>query len=158
LITIAGGKWTTYRRMAQDTVNRAIEVGSLASRVCRTHELPLHGAVDETDNDALCVYGSDAPKIRELAQQKTEWAQLLHPKLPYMAAEVIWAARHEMARSVEDVLARRTRALFLDASASIATGPAVASLLASELGRDSKWEIAQVHEFEKLAQGYLPRR
>ena len=79
----------------------------------------------------------------------------MHPELPYCAAEVVWAVRHEMARTVEDILARRTRALFLNARAAIALAPQVASILAQELGNDNAWAAIQVSEFQALAQNYL---
>jgi glycerol-3-phosphate dehydrogenase len=145
LITITGGKWTTYRKMAQDAVDR---IGGSPSR---TANLRLHGWTAETGTDGAWqqVYGSDAPLVRALPQQ------LLHPSLPFAQGEVTWAARYEMARSVEDVLARRTRALFLDARASLETAPLVARLLAEELGRDPAWERAQIESFRSIASGYL---
>jgi glycerol-3-phosphate dehydrogenase len=157
LVTVTGGKWTTYRRMAADAVDRAIPVGALTPRPSTTATLRLHGWVDPTEGpgDALAVYGSDAPLIRALAREGSGWDRRLHPALPCCAAEVIWAARHEAARSIEDVLARRTRALFLDARASIAAAPLVAELLASVLGRDPAWQEAQVARFRELAAGYL---
>jgi glycerol-3-phosphate dehydrogenase len=145
LITITGGKWTTYRKMAQDAVDR---IGGSSSR---TASLRLHGWTAETDTDGdwQQVYGSDAPLVRALPRQ------LLHPSLPFAQGEVTWAARYEMARSVEDVLARRTRALFLDARASLEAAPLVARLVAEELGRDSAWERAQIDSFRSVANGYL---
>jgi glycerol-3-phosphate dehydrogenase len=155
LVTVTGGKWTTYRKMAEQTVGRVIEVAGLTSQRCRTENLPLHGCA-EASGDALSTYGSDAAAIRSLARELPEWNALLHPAFPYIGAEVIWAARNEMARTVEDVLARRTRALFLDARASIKAAPAVASLLARELGHDCAWAQAQAQSFAELATRYLP--
>ena len=155
LVTVTGGKWTTYRKMAEDTLDRAIEVSGLDRRPCRTQQLPLHGCMDQP-GDSLSAYGSDASEIRVLAKQKADWGKLLHPDLPYIAAEVIWAARMEMARTVEDVLARRTRALFLDARASLAAAPLVASLLAQELGRDSAWIEQQVAKYQQVVRKCLP--
>ena len=82
-------------------------------------------------------------------------AQPLHPRLPYRRGQVVWAARHEMARTVEDVLARRTRALLLDARAEIEAAPVVARLMAAELGRDGAWATAQVEAYTAIAQGYV---
>jgi glycerol-3-phosphate dehydrogenase len=79
----------------------------------------------------------------------------LHPDLPYLAGEVVWAARNELARTVEDVLSRRTRALLLDARASIAAAPRVAELMAAELGHDASWSEAQVRAYRTLAEQYL---
>jgi len=155
LLTIVGGKWTTYRHMAEDTVNHAITLGQLDQRPCVTHDLPIHGFLEGVEPDGdLWVYGADAEKIRVLAHQSSELAQQLHPDLPYIAAEVVWAARVEMARTVEDVLARRTRALFLDAHAAIAMAPEVARLLAAELGNDETWAANQVAKFNRLAAQY----
>ncbi len=157
LLTITGGKWTTYRRMGADAVDRAIEVGGLAPSPAKTATLRLHGWKDPADGDGdpLAVYGSDAAQILALGAEHTEWDRPLHPGLPYRAAEVVWAARHEAARTIEDVLARRTRALFLDARASIEAAPTVAALLASVLEKDPAWQDSQVARFRDLAAGYL---
>jgi glycerol-3-phosphate dehydrogenase len=103
----------------------------------------------------LAVYGSDAPEIRALMESDTMLAGRLHPALPYCAAEVVWAVRCEMARTVADVLARRTRALFLNAAAAVAMVPQVARLMAQEFGRDTAWEAEQVRAFRTVAEGYL---
>jgi glycerol-3-phosphate dehydrogenase len=155
LITITGGKWTTYRRMAQDTVNQAAEVGGLAKRPCVTETLKLHGWQQEPAEEPFKVYGSDASALQRLFAEQPGWDQPLHPNLPYCTGEVVWAARYELARTVEDVLARRTRALLLDAQASIEVAPKVAELLANELGHDADWQQAQVQEYRALASGYV---
>lgn len=158
LVTVAGGKWTTYRRMAASAVDRAAQVGQLAARPSTTAELKLHGwrTAGVNGERALGVYGSDAPSVRALCAERGAWREALHPALPYLAGEVVWAARHEAARSVEDVLARRTRGLFLDARATIEAADRVAAILADELGRDRPWRERQVTEFQQLAAGYLP--
>ncbi len=143
LVTIAGGKWTTYRRMAADTVDQVIQVAGLDKRPSTSAELPLHGA------DA-----ADAAGLAAVAVERPGWDEPLHLNLPYRVCDVVWAARHEMARTVEDVLARRTRALLLDAGASADVAPAVAALLAAELGRDAAWQRTQVAEYRELARGY----
>ncbi|MBB6143418.1 glycerol-3-phosphate dehydrogenase [Silvibacterium bohemicum] len=155
LLTIVGGKWTTYRHMAEDAVNHAVTLGKLADTPCATENLHIHG-YEENVNMAknLWVYGSDAEKIRELARSSPELAEQLHPDLPYIAAEIVWAARFEMARTVEDALARRTRALFLNAHAAIAMAPRAAALLAAELGKDDAWIAAEVKSFQALAAQY----
>jgi glycerol-3-phosphate dehydrogenase len=155
LITVTGGKWTTYRHMGEDVINRASQVGNLPPRPSPTRELKLHGWTDTTDDTSLAVYGSDAVGIRKLAVEQPELSKLIHPRLPYRGAEVVWAARFELARTVEDVLARRTRAILLDARASIEAAPTVAQLLASELGRSEGWAEQQVTEYTALAEGYL---
>jgi glycerol-3-phosphate dehydrogenase len=154
LITIAGGKWTTYRRMAEDTVNTAIARAGLPDRPCVTGELSIHGASPMT-NEEDGYYGSDAQSIRGLVEKDPSLGQALHPRLPYIRAEIVWAAREELCMTVEDALSRRTRALLLDAQAAIESAPAVAGLLAQELGRDESWQRQQIGEFGKLAKGYL---
>lgn len=158
LITVTGGKWTTYRKMAEDVIDEAASLGGLPEAPCRTHDLRLHGWVagdDEHIIDFRSVYGADLPLVDALAAEDPALAAPLHPRLPYRGAEVVWAARAEMARTVEDCLARRTRALLLDARAALEAAPRVASLLARELGHDEEWARAQVAAFTALAQGYL---
>lgn len=156
LLTLTGGKWTTYRNMAEDCVNQAATLAQLDERPCVTRKLPIHGsAVPAEVLGHLTIYGSDAVGIRELKEVDPSLASQLHSALPYTAAEVVWAARHELARTVEDVLARRTRALFLNARAAQQMAPRVASLLARELGHDAVWQREQVEEFERLAAGYF---
>jgi len=145
LLTVAGGKWTTYRAMAEACVNRAAAIAKLPAMPCPTKELSLHGYhLNAAEFGDLAGYGSDAPEIRRLVENDPVLGERLHPDLPYIAAEVVWAAREEMARSVEDVLARRTRALVLNAKAATAMAPRVAELLARELGRDANWAREQV--------------
>ena len=158
LITVTGGKWTTYRRMGQDTIDRATQIASLPNRPSPTLELKLHGWTREptTANSTWeSVYGSDLPALQALSKQDATLDALLHPRLPFRLREVVWAARYEMARSVEDVLARRTRALFLDARAAIQAAPAVADILARELHRSDDWKANDLRAFQELAKGYL---
>ncbi|MEO6810865.1 MAG: glycerol-3-phosphate dehydrogenase C-terminal domain-containing protein, partial [Isosphaeraceae bacterium] len=158
LVTITGGKWTTYRRMGADAVDRASEVADLPRQPCATESLHLHGWQDaptETEDDAFAVYGSDAEPLIRLCTERPDWSEPLHPSLPYRAGEAVWAARHESARTVEDVLSRRTRALLLDARASIEAAPRVAALLAEELGFDDLWQQSQVEAYRELALGYI---
>jgi glycerol-3-phosphate dehydrogenase len=156
LVTITGGKWTTYRKMAEDTVDQAAVIAQLDERPCVTPDLNIHGFHrNAAQFGALSVYGSDARAIMALAQQEPAWGQRLHPRLTSIAAEVVWAVRHEMARTVEDFLARRTRALLLDARASIAAAPAVADLMARELNRDDAWKRDQIEFYRDLASKYL---
>jgi glycerol-3-phosphate dehydrogenase len=154
LVTIAGGKWTTYRRMGEDTVTQAAILAGLPAVPSRTADLRLHGAAEVEPTADGSVYGSDAPALARLAEERPEWNEPLHSRLPYRACEVVWAVRHEMARTVEDILSRRTRALLLDARASAEAAPAVARLMAAELGREAAWEAAQVEEYRELARGY----
>ncbi|MEY4482998.1 MAG: hypothetical protein RL693_450 [Verrucomicrobiota bacterium] len=155
LVTITGGKWTTYRKMAEDVVNRAEEVSGLSKRRCETAELPLHGWAQTTTADHLQVYGTDAAAIEKLILENPALGELIHPRLEYLHAEVIWQVRQEMARTVEDVLARRTRALLLDARAALESAPIVARLMAGELGREDAWIQEQIRGFSELALGYI---
>jgi glycerol-3-phosphate dehydrogenase len=156
LVTITGGKWTTYRKMAEDTIGQAALVGELEERPCATAQLKLHGwRAREAGKRPWDDYGTDAFALQALVEENRALDGPLHPRLPYRAVEVVWAARHEMARTVEDVLSRRTRALLLDARASIEAAPAVARLMAAELKRDARWVESQVAAYQKLAAGYL---
>jgi glycerol-3-phosphate dehydrogenase len=156
LLTICGGKWTTYRRMAEDCVNQAAMLAHLPEVSCRTQHLQIHGFQTNSEHAGhWYVYGSDAQKVRELGDADPGLAVRMHPDLPYVGAEVLWATRHEMARTVEDVLARRTRALFLNAMAAIAMAPAVAEIMARELNRDGAWKTEQIRFFEETAQHYF---
>ena len=156
LLTITGGKWTTYRLMAEDTVNRAIPVGGLARRTAVTKTLSLHGFKESVEwTDPFFVYGSDASAIKMLAKENSSWREILDPRLPYIGAELVWSTRFEMARTIEDLLARRTRALFLDARAAMAMAPVVARIMAEELKKDAIWEKEQVLSFLSVAKNYL---
>ena len=156
LLSIAGGKWTTYRNMAEDCVNHAATLAELDERPCVTKNLSVHGAVSEANLPrALALYGSDADTIRKIANSEPELASRLNDALPYTGAEVIFVVRYEMARTVEDVLARRTRALFLNARAAIEMAPQVAALVTKELSRDEAWKRDQIQDFQGLARGYL---
>jgi glycerol-3-phosphate dehydrogenase len=118
--------------------------------------LRVHGYLPNVDpDDPLAVYGTDGALIRALANENHSFEERLHSRLPIMAAQVIFAARHEMARTIEDVLARRTRMLFLDAAAAIEAAPRVAELMAKELERDDEWMQSQVAAFNSVARGYI---
>jgi glycerol-3-phosphate dehydrogenase len=156
LLTTTGGKWTTYRKMAEDTVNQAADLARLPERPCVTRGLNIHGFHRQPSTfGALGMYGTDAIEIQRLMREDPGLAAPLHAALPYTGAEVVWAAREEMARTVEDVLARRTRALFLDARAAMAMAPAVAALMAPILGRDDAWQREQTRAFTTLAWQYV---
>ncbi|WP_029904222.1 glycerol-3-phosphate dehydrogenase/oxidase [Prevotella sp. 10(H)] len=156
LITITGGKWTTYRDMAEDVINKALQIADLPHKDCVTRDLRIHGYKETVDrSDFSYVYGSDYEKIRQLQAQQPELAKKLHPRFDYTGAEVVWAVREEMAITLEDVLSRRLRATFLDARAAIDIAPAVAAIMAKEAGHDTEWEKMQVQEFVDLAQHYL---
>ncbi len=153
LVTITGGKWTTYRKMAEDVIDVAAREAGLTASPSKTARLALHGATRDLppQTDPLRVYGSDGFALRALADARPDLAQPLDARLPYIAAQVVFAAQHEMARTVEDVLARRTRALFLDIEAARASAPQVAKLLAAELDRDDAWQTDQLRAFGTFA-------
>lgn len=156
LITITGGKWTTFRRMAQDTVNKAISIGKLPNMTCKTKNLRIHGVMESLNKAThLYIYGSDQFAIQQLIKELPELGEKLHQRLEYTKAEIIWAIRYEMARTVEDILARRVRALFLDARAAIEIAPIVASMLAKELDEDELWQQQQIKEFTTIANQYV---
>jgi glycerol-3-phosphate dehydrogenase len=143
--------------MGQDAIDHAVELAGLVKVASRTLDLKLHGWTDQTASMAESerVYGSDLPLLQKLSEDDPALDELLHPRLPYRLREVVWAARFEMARTVEDVLARRTRALFLDARAAIEAAPLVADVLAKELGRSVAWRDKDLQDFLAVAQGYV---
>ncbi|MCT4536047.1 glycerol-3-phosphate dehydrogenase/oxidase [Halodesulfovibrio sp.] len=160
LVTIAGGKWTTYRKMAEDVVNTCAKTAGLPEADCRTSNLPLHGWTrDFSKSDPLRVYGSDAENLYDLLDEDDCLAELVHSRLPYRKVEVVWAVRSEMAHTLYGVLALRTRALLLDAEATIEAAPEVARLMAVELGLSGDdadaWIDAQLAEFREVAALYV---
>ncbi len=156
LVTITGGKWTSYRLMAEDTVNKAIEVSEQPSRKCVTKKFHIHGYRKNPDlTNHMYVYGADEPKILDLLRHDQTLSEKLSPKYGYTMAEVLWAVREEMAVSVEDVLARRVRLLFVDAREAMNAAPKVAALMAKELGKDQSWIDAQVESFTNTAKSYI---
>ena len=157
LVTITGGKWTTYRRMAQDVIDRSAAVGGLTPAKSITANLKLHGwALPASQEKAWKhVYGADLPELEAMAEAHPELNERLAPHLPFRRVEVTWAASQEMARTVEDVLARRTRALFLNAVASAQAAPEVARLLAGALGKDEQWQQDQVSAFRSVSENYI---
>lgn len=155
LITITGGKWTTYRKMAEETVDKAIKVGRLVSELCSTRTKRIHGFTERSSTSSLAIYGSDEEAIRSLVSEMPELGEHVVPGGPYILAEVIWAIRKEMARTVEDVLARRLRILFLDAKVAMEMSVVVAGLMATELGHGKDWQDEQISSFKELASNYL---
>jgi glycerol-3-phosphate dehydrogenase len=156
LITIIGGKWTTYRKMAEDTIEKAIMLGGLPERECITKHLPIHGFRMDIDpyNDPLSHYGLNKEDILTISEEEEGMTGYISDKLNILKAQVVWAVRKEMARTVEDVLARRTRALFLDARESIRIAPEVAIIMAKELKQEKEWIFKQIHLFELVAKNY----
>ena len=158
LVSVMGGKWTTYRKMGEDTISSAIRASGLSARPSNTINLRLHGWQEHPTPDAVesdLVYGSDLDAIERIGVEDTTLNQRLHPHLPYRIREIIWAARHEQARTTEDILARRTRSLFLNAAAAIEVAPRVSQLLADELHRDENFRIRDLERFCEVARGYV---
>jgi len=156
LVTISGGKWTTYRKMAEDTIDQAATLADLEEQPSVTRQLNIHGWHEHPEKfGPFAQYGSDAPKLRSLIRERPALDEQLDERLPLRAVQVVWAARHEMARTVEDVLSRRTRSLLLDAQAAIDVAPEVARLMAEERGYDEEWQTQQVQAFRELADQYV---
>jgi glycerol-3-phosphate dehydrogenase len=160
LVSVTGGKWTIYRKMAEDAMKHVIEVGQLTPQDCCTEQLHLHGYLDPSSLDSirqdhLRAYGADAEQVKQIGEKEPRLAKTLHPALPYTGAEVAWAVRHEMAICLEDILTRRTRSLLLDAKASCEAAESVAEIMANELSCDNKWVSSQVTAYRELAEGYL---
>ncbi|MBV9989220.1 MAG: glycerol-3-phosphate dehydrogenase/oxidase [Chitinophagaceae bacterium] len=143
LVTITGGKWTTYRKMAADAVDNAVFVTKQEKRDCLTKDLAIGNRVERQSRLEVIIRNSiDADKP-------------LHAGFEYRWADVLYAIRFEMAQSIEDILARRTRILFLDAKLAVTLAPAVSHLLMSELGKDEQWRQDQLLSFETLAKQYI---
>uniref|UniRef100_UPI003216BAFF glycerol-3-phosphate dehydrogenase/oxidase n=1 Tax=uncultured Draconibacterium sp. TaxID=1573823 RepID=UPI003216BAFF len=156
MITITGGKWTTYREMAEEVVDEAIKTNGLSPRKCVTANMKVHGYATKVDESKWdYVYGSDIDNINKLIKKENSYDALLHPEYTFKEAHVVWAVRKELAQTVEDVLARRVRALFVDARAAIEMAPRVAQILAKELKKSAEWETEQIKEFTKVAKGYI---
>jgi glycerol-3-phosphate dehydrogenase len=157
LVTLAGGKWTTYRKMAEDAIDQAALVAELEERPSVTAELRIHGChTDPASFGELARYGAEAPSVASLLREDARYAEKIHPALEVRAGEVVWAARREMARTVEDVLARRTRCLLLDARSALEAAPRVAKILGEALGRNEGWRRNQVRDFERVVGNTLP--
>lgn len=156
LVTVTGGKWTTYRKMGQDIIDKVTLVGGLEERPSITANMPIHGYVKNFDRkDKLHVYGADRLAILQLIEENPELGEKLDKKHPFLKAEVLWAVKEEMARKIEDVLARRTRALLLDARACKRMAPKVAQIMANYLGKDQDWIEKEVVDFNELANRYI---
>ena len=155
LLTIIGGKWTTYRRMAEETVDRAIMEGFLKKSKCVTRDLKLTSLPAISGSERFRIYGDNSADILRITELDPESGNYLDPRLPYIRAELIWICRNEMPLFLEDVLARRTRSLFLNARASEDIAPLVAEIMAKEFGYDKKWEKEQVDAYKDLVRNYL---
>ncbi len=155
LITMTGGKWTTYRKMGEDAIDQAIIVAGLDVNPCATRNQPIHGHQELRADGPRASYGSDQKNLELLVNENADLGKKLHADFDFIGAEVVWAAREEMARSVEDVLARRVRALFLNARVSIEIAETVARLIAVELDWDEDRILQEVKNYTDLAHGYM---
>ena len=157
LITITGGKWTTYRKMAEDVLEIAIPKAGLADKECLTKDLHIHGYKKGTDfNKPLYYYGADEEGIRSIVESDKTLAEQIHPMFPFIKAEILWAVRNEMCMKVEDFLSRRTRALLLDAKAAIESASLVAEIMAREKNKNEDWIKNEIDSFNSIAKNYLP--
>ena len=155
LLTIIGGKWTTYRRMAEETIDRAIKEGFLERAICITSDLKLTTLTTSNTSDRLHIYGDNSIEIKKMITENSGLGIPVDPRLPYTRAEILWICRNEMPLHVEDILARRTRSLFLNARASAEIAPEVADLMATEFGYDQKWKSEQIESYNQLVKNYI---
>jgi glycerol-3-phosphate dehydrogenase len=159
LVTIQGGKLTTYRKMAEDTVDEAAKRLGRRVKGSSTGKLALRGAAGfeelrkrgSASEHLLGRYGSDAAAVLALVAEQPSLGEPLVPGLPYLRAEAVYAARAEMAHTLEDVLSRRTRALLLERDATAEAAADVARLVGPELGWDEAEQARQVEAFRALA-------
>jgi glycerol-3-phosphate dehydrogenase len=159
LVSIVGGKWTTYRKMAEDVLHLALKHFGIEEKSCTTQHLKIHGWKIEVDfNTPLYYYGYDEAAIQAMVMDDSSLGKQIHPSLPFIRAEFVWAIRNEMCMTVEDALSRRTRALLLDAQSTIESAPTVAKIIANELSYDEHWIQKQVEEFTAVAKHYLPKK
>jgi glycerol-3-phosphate dehydrogenase len=155
LISILGGKWTIYRRMAEDTLNKTIELAGLEPKPCKTKNLKLSQTPENITMKRLKIYGEHASEIEQLMKDQPSWAKRLHASFEYTKAEIVWICRNEMPVMLEDMLARRLRALLLDAGASAEIAPAIVKIMAKELDHDKNWEHEQLLAYKHLLRYYL---
>ncbi len=156
LLTIIGGKWTTYRKMGEDLVDRAEKERKWKHIPTKTKHLKIHGYKKDINlNDPMYFYGTDKEGIMQLIAENPTWNKIISKKLNIIKAQVVWSVRNEMARNVEDFLARRVRAQLLDARESIRMAPEVASIMADELGKDEVWQKEQVKQYKIITGNYI---
>jgi len=155
LLSVYGGKWTFYRRMAEETIDKAARAGMLESRPCGTSNLCLVPVPETVKNTRFLVYGKGAAEIENLIAGNPGNGKKLHPAFDYTVAEITWICKNEMPVNLEDMMARRTRALFLHAAASMELAPAVAAIMAEQSGWDANTTEEQIASYRTLAQNYL---
>jgi glycerol-3-phosphate dehydrogenase len=155
LLTIIGGKWTTYRRMAEETIDKAMRDGLLDEKKCITSNLKLTSIAADNNLERLHIYGDHFNDVKKIISENPELGIPIDPRLPYTRAEILWICRNEMPVKLEDILARRTRSLFLNARASADIAPLVADIMASEFGLDMKWKTEQIESYTQLVKNYI---
>ncbi|MHA7129858.1 glycerol-3-phosphate dehydrogenase/oxidase [Algoriphagus namhaensis] len=155
LVTLTGGKWTTFRRMGEDTLDYFEKVTSIKPAASTSASMFINGNTNKPAEGHWAIYGNQAQLIQDLMQEKPEWQEKIHPDFPYTKAEVVWAVRREMAVKVEDVLSRRIRLLILDAQAALDASPEVGRIMAEELDKDQDWIAQELLDFQKVASKYL---
>jgi glycerol-3-phosphate dehydrogenase len=143
LITITGGKWTTYRKMAADALDNAAFIGKFKKEKCTTAHTPIG---DEKEKET---------RMKEIVKNDISLKELVDPNYTFTKAAIVYAVKYEMAICIEDILARRMRLLFLDARLAIALAPMVASIMAPYLQKDKNWEGAEIASFTQLAEQYI---
>ncbi len=155
LLSIIGGKWTSYRRMAEETIDRAIKAGILEKKKCITRRFSFYPNNIPLKSERLKIYGNQAQEIEKLITGQPDLGEFIHSRLPYTKAEIVWICRNEVPRTIEDILARRTRALFLDVRASKEAAPQVAEIMAKELGFSRSWQESQILQYNELIINYI---
>jgi glycerol-3-phosphate dehydrogenase len=157
LISILGGKWTTYRKMAEDVIDQVIDSFRFNKIECKTSETSIHGNIAEKIDapEHLKFYGSDLAPYLNFEKSNPEYAEKIHSKYEFTKGQIVWSIQNEMAITVEDFLSRRIRLLLLDAMAAKESATVVASIMAKELGYDETWQQNQVTQFNKLTEKYI---
>lgn len=154
LVSVLGGKWTTYRKMAEDTLSAAAMVGGLPTKKCKTRKLKLFGyQAGLSFDDPLHVYGSERTKV--LSEGPEVQNKSLSDKYYISKNQILYSMRYEMAMRLEDVIARRVRALFLDARETQRLLPEIAQIMAEELHKDAKWIKDEIRHTEQILKTYL---
>lgn len=154
LISVLGGKWTTYRKMGEDTINTAAIVGGLKEQKSKTRKLKLHGYDQNVDlDDPLHVYGSERSKIESMGESKDN--ESLSNKFYISKNLILWSVTEEMAIHIEDILARRARCLFLDAKETLRIAPKVAEIMAGALDKDEDWIAQELKNFNLISKNYI---
>jgi glycerol-3-phosphate dehydrogenase len=141
--------------MAEETINKAIDEGFLEKRKCVTSRLKLTSLNDNNSAGRFHIYGEGFSEINKIISEEPAYGIPIDPRLPFTRAEILWICRNEMPVNIEDILARRTRSLILNARASADMAPEVARLMAQEFGYTLDWQQEQVRSYNDLVKNYL---